>query len=263
MLCSSSQVISASPHSHKFDMSSQVGLFAGIVSGFIIDARGDIQSDSEKNLLSGIWSALRQPTVPTEDVVIPSSSKWIYVLWLLSLQLTLFSAIMGVLARGWLEQFAPAVIIRPAEEACRRYRLDRQVALWHVDSVITLIPLFVQIASFLFLVGLILRCFSDDGVIGYIVLAISAAGGLLYVLISLLHVLIPSSPFHTPLSLLVGLPCSRLEWVSRHIQRRTLRKSYPDHAPRSSLRRLFARRSPHVPLHSRNVPTYHIPGCLR
>ncbi|KAJ2920024.1 hypothetical protein MD484_g484, partial [Candolleomyces efflorescens] len=179
----------------------KVGLFAGIVSGFIIDARGDIQSDSEQNLLSGIWNALRQPAVPTEDVAIPSSSKWIYVLWLLSLQLTLFSAIMGVLARGWLEQFAPAVIIRPAEEACRRYRLDRQVALWHVDSVITLIPLFVQIASFLFLVGLILRCFSDDGVIGYIVLAISAAGGLLYVLISLLHVLIPSSPFHTPLSL--------------------------------------------------------------
>ena len=63
-----------------------------------------------------------------------------------------------------------------------------------------LVPLFVQIASFLFLVGLVVRCFTDDQVVGYLLLGFFIAGGVVYLIVSLLPFLAPSSPFRTPLS---------------------------------------------------------------
>jgi hypothetical protein len=186
-------------HLRVSDMASQVGLFAGIVSAFIIDARNDLQVDSEQNLLSGIRDALRQPPIATV-VHISASVKWINILWLLSLQITLFSAVMGVLAKGWLAKFAPATTSREALDACRRYRLDNQVKSWRVESIITLVPLLVQIASFLFSVGLIVRCLTDDPTVGGILLAFFMAGGVVYLAVSLLPMIIPSSPFNTPLS---------------------------------------------------------------
>ncbi|KAJ2916980.1 hypothetical protein MD484_g3462, partial [Candolleomyces efflorescens] len=184
----------------EFRSKAKVGLFAGVTSGFIIDARSDLQPDSQQNLLSGIWDALRQPPVATEDVQIPASAKWIYILWLLSLQLTLFCAVMGVLAKDWLERLAPTPSNGEALAACKRYRLDNLVQSWHLEFVITLVPLFVQIASFLFLVGLVVRCFADDRVVGFLQLAFFIAGGIVYLLASSLPFVSPSSPIRTPLS---------------------------------------------------------------
>ncbi|RXW17693.1 hypothetical protein EST38_g8160 [Candolleomyces aberdarensis] len=95
-----------------------VGLFAGIISSFIIDARRDVQSDSEQNLLGGIWNTLRQPAAATEDVHAPASARWIYLLWLLSLQFTVFSAVLSAVARDRLHDFAPVGIMPNASGAC-------------------------------------------------------------------------------------------------------------------------------------------------
>jgi hypothetical protein len=176
----------------------QVGLFAGIVSGFIIDARSDLQTDSNQNLLTGIRDALLQPP-SAPDFDIAPSAKAINILWVLSLQLTLFSAVMGVLAKDWLEQFAPTSVTRDAGDACRRYRLDKQVELWNVELVIMPVPLFVQFASLLFMVGLVFRYLTHDRVVGYFLLATLVTGLLVYLVLSFLPMFIPSSPFRTPL----------------------------------------------------------------
>jgi hypothetical protein len=69
-----------------------------------------------------------------------------------------------------------------------------------MEFVITLVPLFVQIASFLFLVGLVVRCFTDDQVVGFLLLGFFIAGGIVYLLASSLPFVSPSSPIRTPLS---------------------------------------------------------------
>jgi hypothetical protein len=106
---------------------------------------------------------------------------------------------MSVLAKAWLEQFAPVVTMRQANDTCCQYRLDKQVESWRMGAVITLVQLCVQVASFLFLAGLIVQCFIDDRVVGYLLLAFFIAGGVVYFIVSLLPLLAPLSPFWTPL----------------------------------------------------------------
>lgn len=133
-------------------------------------------------------------------VQIPVSAKWINGLWLLSLYITLFSAIMGVLAKDWLAKFVPANTKREAADAYHRYKLDMQAESWYLEEVITLIPFLVQIAAFLFFLGLIIQSIGDDQTLGHMLLAFCISGLVVYFTMTFLPLLIPSSPFKTPLS---------------------------------------------------------------
>ncbi|RXW11404.1 hypothetical protein EST38_g14451, partial [Candolleomyces aberdarensis] len=179
------------------------GLFAGIVSSFVIDARRDLLTNSEQNLLSDIRDTLRGMSV-IDLVNIPVSQKWINGLWLMSLLITLFSAIMGVLAKAWLAKFVPATTRREATDAFHRYKLDKAAELWYLEEIITLVPLLVQIASFLFLGGLVVQSITDDQTLGLTLLGMCIAGCITYLTMTLLPLFVASSPFNTPLSDLLG-----------------------------------------------------------
>ncbi|KAJ3525339.1 hypothetical protein NMY22_g10616 [Coprinellus aureogranulatus] len=174
------------------------GLFAGIVSSFVIDARKDIQMDSEQRSLSKITSIMTHSDSTSQSIT--PSARWTSALWILSLYITLFGTIMGVLARSWLTKFVPATTRREAQDAYERYRLDRQAEQWFLKEVFTLVPLLVQIAAFLFLAGLVLQTRGDDPTIGYLLLAGCISGGLIYLAITAMHLMNVPSPFDTPLS---------------------------------------------------------------
>jgi hypothetical protein len=107
---------------------------------------------------------------------------------------------MGVLAKAWLAKFVPATTRREAADAYHRYKLDKQAELWYLEEVITLVPLLVQIASFLFLGGLIIQSITDDPTLGRAFLAFCVSGCAIYLTMTLLPLFVPSSPFNTPLS---------------------------------------------------------------
>ncbi|KAJ2913676.1 hypothetical protein MD484_g6737, partial [Candolleomyces efflorescens] len=174
------------------------GLFAGIVASFLIDARHDLQPNSEQNLLTDIRSALRG--MSATDTTIPASQKWVNALWLISLYITLFSAIMGVLAKAWLAKFVPFTTRREADDAYNRYKLDKEAEQWHLEDVITLVPLLVQVAAFLFLGGLIVQSSTDDRTLGWVLLGICLSGCCVYISMTILPLSFLSSPFNTPLS---------------------------------------------------------------
>ncbi|RXW24839.1 hypothetical protein EST38_g994 [Candolleomyces aberdarensis] len=113
---------------------------------------------------------------------------------------------MGVLAKAWLAKFVPATTRREAADAYHRYKLDKQAELWYLEEVITLVPLLVQIASFLFLGGLVVQSITDDQTLGHALLAFCISGCVTYLTMTLLPLFVASSPFNTPLSdLLVWL----------------------------------------------------------
>ncbi|KAJ2921146.1 hypothetical protein H1R20_g15947, partial [Candolleomyces eurysporus] len=185
------------------------GLFAGIVSSFLIDTRQDLQEDSEQILLGNILDTLRGMSI-IDMVHIPDSQKWITGLWLISLYITLFSAIMGVLAKAWLADFVPVTSKGEAQDAYNRYKLDKEAKLWHLDGVITLVPFLVQVAAFLFLGGLIVQSIADDQTLGHTLLGFCVSGCAIYIVMTILPIRFASSPFNTPLSDLL-LKFRRLE----------------------------------------------------
>ncbi|RXW12175.1 hypothetical protein EST38_g13679 [Candolleomyces aberdarensis] len=173
------------------------GLFAGVVSSFVIDARRDIQDSSEQNLLSDIRDALRGS--PIEVVHIPVSASWISALWLVSLYLTLFSAIMGILAKAWLANLIPTNTRREASDAYDRYKLDLECT-YYLQPAITFMFLLIQIASILFLVGLVIQSITDHQTLGHVLLAFCLSGGLIYLTMGCLPFFTSLSSFRTPLS---------------------------------------------------------------
>ncbi|KAF5338704.1 hypothetical protein D9611_013363 [Ephemerocybe angulata] len=175
------------------------GLFAGIVSSFVIDARQDIQEESNQRLLSDIRQVLLKGSIG-EVAGIPVSSLWISSIWGVSLYTTLFGSIMGVLAKAWLAKFVPASTRREARDAFERYTLDLQAERWYLKEVLTLVPLLVQVASILFLAGLVLQSYGDSLTLGHIMAAFCLSGLLLYLTMTFIPLFLPSSPFDTPFS---------------------------------------------------------------
>ncbi|RXW13157.1 hypothetical protein EST38_g12698 [Candolleomyces aberdarensis] len=107
---------------------------------------------------------------------------------------------MGVLAKAWLAKFVPFTTGREAEDAYARYKLDQEADSWHLEGVITLVPFLVQVAAFLFLGGLIVQNIADDQTLGNVLLGFCISGCAIYIIMTGLPLLFPSSPFNTPLT---------------------------------------------------------------
>ncbi|KAF8993223.1 armadillo-type protein [Cyathus striatus] len=159
------------------------GLFAGVVSSFVIDATDDPQRNN--------------PTAQSSS----TSSLWTTGLWFCSLIITIFGAVMGVLAKTWISNFIPVSNRREAEDAHQRLMLDKQAKRWRLERVILVIPLLVQIASFLFAFGFAIQSFSSNTAIGVVVTILVGIGTAAYLLSTITAALSPRSfPFRTPLS---------------------------------------------------------------
>ncbi|KAH6899572.1 hypothetical protein BKA70DRAFT_736057 [Coprinopsis sp. MPI-PUGE-AT-0042] len=177
------------------------GLFAGVVSAFLIESRKKLRMDDQELLIRKIHNT-QLGMEPKEDDYQPSMDDlWINGLWFSSLLITLFSAIVGVLAKSWLVKYAPLAAGEDSKEAYRRRRLELSVKNWHMEWVFTMVPLFVQFAFFLFAVGFAIQCHNDHQALGYTVSTIVGLGFLVYLLVTALP-LLPGvlCPFQTPLS---------------------------------------------------------------
>ncbi|KAF8993217.1 hypothetical protein BDQ17DRAFT_1253084 [Cyathus striatus] len=154
------------------------GLFAGVVGSFVNAATSGSQSDIG-------------PTSAT--------SVAIKGLWFCSLIITIFGAVMGVLAKTWISNYIPVSNRREAEDAYRRVILDKQAERWHLERIILVIPLLVQMASFLFAIGFAIRAYSSHRSLGILVTIIIGVVVVTYVFTSICAAAMPYSfPFHTP-----------------------------------------------------------------
>ncbi|RXW14368.1 hypothetical protein EST38_g11486 [Candolleomyces aberdarensis] len=180
------------------------GLFAGVVSSFIIDARRDIQENSEQNLLGDIRDHFRGFSIVNVVHSIPAAANCVSVLWHASLYLTLFSALMGILAKTWLANLVPTSTKskRKPEDAYRRHRLDMESSKY-LQPAIILMFLLVQIASLFFLIGLIIQSITDEKILGYVTLAFVVLGAVIYGAVTSLPHTASLSSLRNPLSDLI------------------------------------------------------------
>ena len=192
---------------------SQAGLFAGIVSSFVIDSLKNLQENSEEQSLGNILLIMRggQP----DSAFRPSKSDRVTNgLWITSLAITIIGSILAVLAKAWLANFVPASTSRREanyKDALRRYRLDRQAEQWGLEAVITILPFFVQMAACLFLLGLTNMVLEFDSAIGNTLVVFCAGAMLSYGVMTALPFWSPTTPFNTPLSTIFSLTWALLK----------------------------------------------------
>ncbi|KAF8984276.1 hypothetical protein BDQ17DRAFT_1548847 [Cyathus striatus] len=154
------------------------GLFAGIVSSFVTGA-GSGSSGSQQALPSDLWIKGFGAT---------------------SLLVTLFSAIMGGLAKAWSLKFITASSKREAKDAYERRILDKRAKRWKLERIIKFIPLLIQTAALLFAAGFAVQSYVDNQLIGQLTIILASIGLGVYLVATVIPVFYSPSPFGTPLS---------------------------------------------------------------
>jgi len=186
------------PKSQNF----QAGLFAGVLAAFLLESRKGLQDDPQQVLLREINRTLRNESSTSAPLPFhPTTSSFaINFLWFISLTLTLVGALSAVIAKGWIDTYLPASAGKSFEDACERHLRVTRAYQWHLESILALIPLLLQLSLLLFLAGLAIFVLGDSKSIGAAVLALIALTTVIYIVVTVLPWLSPACPFRTTLS---------------------------------------------------------------
>jgi hypothetical protein len=120
-------------------------------------------------------------------------------LWYSSLTFTLISALAAVLAQTWIVKFS-LVPTKGFTGAKERWIHDDKAERWNLHGAVAYITVLIQLALFLFLAGLAVQAVVDRKSIGWTILSLVGATGMLYIGITVLPWFSPTTPFRTPFS---------------------------------------------------------------
>ncbi|KAK0432062.1 hypothetical protein EV421DRAFT_1719853, partial [Armillaria borealis] len=149
-----------------------VGLFSVIVSNFIAQSSANLQPDYQElsayllfdqiNIHRAIANGTSLDNImtsgadPNAHFTPKTLDSWINVLWLMSLTLSLATALFAMLADEWYCHYLSPVGGDPQVRSHTRHLWYKGLLNWHVSSCIGLLPLMLHLSLFLFFVRLFL-----------------------------------------------------------------------------------------------------------
>jgi len=213
------------------------GFFSIVVSIFLVRAIGGLKPNSSELLLAQISLQLAQPpdvaSIPLPDVVFPPPTRLdiaVNVLWTLSLGLSLTCALSAILAQEWMQEYVyySQCHNTPSTRARIRAYLFDGLRGYHLDKVISAIPLLLHLAILLFGAGLITCFFTFNNVVAYTALVAYAIAGTLYLLLTISPLISLASPFKTPISNFLWRLMQLIWFHALHITQNVMSCTSPD-----------------------------------
>ncbi|KAI0716819.1 hypothetical protein C8Q76DRAFT_673163, partial [Earliella scabrosa] len=150
------------------------GLFSAVLTAFIIESYPLLQaapSDTTLAVLRQISAQLNsfsidppfanstrtaQPLINDQSTFDPPlSAVWLNSLWFASLVFSLASASVALIVKQWLRHATLGLSGTSREVARRRQYHLSGLLKWHVGTIVATLPILLQIALFLFLIGLV------------------------------------------------------------------------------------------------------------
>ncbi|KAG8919187.1 hypothetical protein FRC02_001828 [Tulasnella sp. 418] len=133
---------------------------------------------------------------------VPSASSFsVNSLFFSSLSFSLTAAFGAVTAKQWLTEYNNVGASKALHiQGQNRQRKFRGLKTWHLRLIIELLPMLLQASLLLFLVGVVHLLWTWDRRVATIQLVLSAFGVAIYLVTILIGILVPDSPFQTPLS---------------------------------------------------------------
>lgn len=167
----------------------------------------DDQTETATNILFKISAQLADSSAPKatkeEDLVTPES--WqirVNALFLASLALNLIAVLLAMLGKAWVRQYTKSLlgITKEEDRAKLRHHRFRGVNRWHMDSIISFIPISIHFALLIFFCGLADLLFNHNRMIALIATSVFAAGVLGYIIFILLAATSADCPYQNPIS---------------------------------------------------------------
>lgn len=91
-----------------------------MITSFLVESSKKLQLEDQEALLMDIRSVLLNEPVVDHKYAPTIGQLWVNGLWYASLLVTLFSAIIGVLARSWIVNYLPLASRQEAGDAYKR-----------------------------------------------------------------------------------------------------------------------------------------------
>lgn len=230
-------------------MSAQAGLFSAAMTAFLVESYGNLTQDpndvmiflmqrlvaqtSSYSLSAGLLNSTTTndaltPADSLPNFVASSNAIAVNVLWFASLTLTLITASFGILVKQWLrEYFAGEYTSAQARLRVRHFR-NPGLRHWKVFEIAAVLPLLLQLALGLFLVGLCLFTAEVHSSIGHTTIPLVAAWGFFFVAAVLAPALSPRCPYKTSF-------LQSATWVIRRIILRVLKWAARNYTPLDKL----------------------------
>ena len=205
----------------------QAGLFSAVVTSFVVDAykslsqdSGDVsvqllaQISSQLSSFSLTGSAMNSTIAPLSLQDITSGFKPgrtavnVSTLWFLSLTLSLLAALYAIAVQQWLRQLKLSSGLRPrlAVELLQRRR--RALREWHVPLIISWLPIFLQAAVVLFLVGLLFQLHSLDDTVATAFTVVASSGMLIFAGLEMMALFLIGCAYKSPLVPIIVASCA-------------------------------------------------------
>ncbi|KAJ7709207.1 hypothetical protein B0H14DRAFT_2415131, partial [Mycena olivaceomarginata] len=188
------------------------GLFSASLTAFLIESYKILQPDSGdltvaaitqvSHQLAGIASnttfVLQSPPAfnPT------TASLWCNALWLVSLSLSLTCALLATLVEQWAREFLQKTELRPSPMHRARIFSFLYFGLrqFRMHTIVDVIPFLLHASLLLFFAGLIAFLLPANYLMMNLMCIILATVLLLYLVLTVLHVIYLNCPYRTPLS---------------------------------------------------------------
>ncbi|KAF9258666.1 hypothetical protein L218DRAFT_1004715 [Marasmius fiardii PR-910] len=138
------------------------GLFSAVVTAFTVESCKWLQEDPPDTTVALIRELVQQgrgeTPSPPKPFVASFSVVLINTVWFLSLVLTLVDALFAILCKQWIRELKrPATTTSPENALALHWLRHESFKRWRVPSVISYLPILLEVALFLFFVGLFIR----------------------------------------------------------------------------------------------------------
>ncbi|KAH9831819.1 uncharacterized protein C8Q71DRAFT_714794, partial [Rhodofomes roseus] len=183
------------------------GLFSAILTAFVVQYYPTLQASGGAQpqivIISTPDSAnltVSYPAPPPTPVTALAIA--INALWFVALVFSITSASLGISVKQWLAHYIPSESdIGDARLRLHIWRLrSRGLARWHVPEIIGLLPLLLQVALALFLVGLVLFLWTLNGAIAYLMMVLISVLLAFTAATALIPLVEIDCPFKSPVS---------------------------------------------------------------
>lgn len=198
------------------------GLFSAVVTAFSAQSYSLLQSDNSASALLlleqislqlnefGSINAQINGTKQSPQLSVGNSNfspapyaVRLNILWFSSLVCSLVDALIGILAKQWLREYMSECSSSPREAVHLRQHRYNGLIGWYIPEIIAFLPLLLEIALVLFLIGLIELLWSLHPFVAGVVSVLVAVSLLFYVCTSILPILSVNCPYKSPQSWLL------------------------------------------------------------
>ncbi|PVF94453.1 hypothetical protein CPB86DRAFT_661469, partial [Serendipita vermifera] len=186
-------------------------VFSAILTAFLIAILPKLEEDkleSIQSILINISHQMHNASLPAYQVQAFKIDPWVIrvnCLFYASLGSSLFAVLTSVLALQWIREHDRCFSepLPPRSKALHRHSDLEGIQGWHLNVIISCIPLFMHLAFLLFLGGLVEWIRHLSMTIAGILISFLSLSGCFYVVTHIIAVMKPTAPFRTPLSRLL------------------------------------------------------------